>query len=320
MAVIFGELVDTCGETVDTNKLVHKVSKQDVGFFDKETNTGEIVERMSGDTVIIQDAMGEKLSSRGGFFPLFDFFDSSLVVSAAAMTFLMAKFMSRGQTAYLLAATVVEQMIGSIRTVVSFTGERQAIANYDKSLNEAYTSGVQEGLAVGCGAGLFMFVIFSSYGLAVWFGARMILNGSYTGGDVINVMMAMLTGSFSLGQACPCLGAFTAGQIAAFKMFQTIHRKSEIDPYDVNGQKLDDIRGDIELKDVCFSYPSRPHEKIFNRFTLSIPSGTTSALVGQSGSGKSTEIKVAAELANAAKFIDKLPQVDIQIRFQYFSY
>lgn len=79
--------------------------------------------------------------------------------------------------------------------VVSFTGERQAIAKYDKSLNEAYTSGVQEGLAVGCGAGLFMFVIFSSYGLAVWFGARMILNGSYTGGDVINVMMAMLTGS-----------------------------------------------------------------------------------------------------------------------------
>ena len=34
---------------------------QDVAFFDKETNTGEVVGRMSGDTVLIQDAMGEKV-------------------------------------------------------------------------------------------------------------------------------------------------------------------------------------------------------------------------------------------------------------------
>lgn len=37
------------------------ILRQDVAFFDKETNTGEVVERMSGDTVLIQDAMGEKV-------------------------------------------------------------------------------------------------------------------------------------------------------------------------------------------------------------------------------------------------------------------
>lgn len=165
---------------------------------------------------------------------------------------------------------------------------------------------------------------------------------------------------------------FSAGQAAAFKMFETINRKPKIDAYDTNGLKLDDIRGDIELRDIYFSYPARPEEQIFNGFSLSIPSGTTVALVGQSGSGKSTilslierfydpqagevlidkinvrhfqlkwirqkiglvsqepvlftssikdniaygkdgatteEIRAAAELANAAKFIDKLPQV-----------
>jgi ATP-binding cassette subfamily B (MDR/TAP) protein 1 len=157
-------------------------------------------------------------------------------------------------------------------------------------------------------------------------------------------------------------------------MFETIERKPEIDAYDTKGKILDDIRGDIELRDVCFCYPSRPDEQIFDGFSLSIASGTTAALVGQSGSGKSTvislierfynplagevlidginlkefqlkwirekiglvsqepvlfassikdniaygkdgatteEIKAAAELANAAKFIDKLPQVQI---------
>ena len=39
------------------------ILRQDVSFFDMETNTGEVVERMSGDTVLIQDAMGEKVTS-----------------------------------------------------------------------------------------------------------------------------------------------------------------------------------------------------------------------------------------------------------------
>lgn len=176
----------------------------------------------------------------------------------------------------------------------------------------------------------------------------------------------------SLGQASPCLSSFAAGQAAAYKMFETINRKPEIDSSDTRGKVLDDIGGDVELRDVYFTYPARPDEQIFAGFSLFIPSGTTAALVGQSGSGKSTvislierfydpqagevlidginlkefqlkwirekiglvsqepvlfassikdniaygkdsatteEIKAAAELANAAKFIDKLPQV-----------
>ncbi|KAA8528153.1 hypothetical protein F0562_035596 [Nyssa sinensis] len=365
------------------------ILRQEIGFFDRETNTGEIIDRMSDDIVLIQHAMGEKVGKFiqtvvaffGGFVIAFIkgwlltlVLASSippLIISAAAMTILLAKLTSRGQTAYSVAATVVEQTIGSIRTVASFTGEKQAIAKYEKSLDKAYKSGIQEGLGAGLGAGVFMFVMFCTYALAVWFGGKMILNKNYSGGDVLNVILAVLTGSFSLGQASPCLSAFAAGQTAAFKMFMVINRKSKIDPYDTNGRVLADIHGDIELKDVYFSYPARPDEHIFKSFSLSIPSGTAAALVGQSGSGKSTvisllqrfydpqagevlidginlkefqlrwirekiglvsqepvlftssikdnisygkdgatieEIKAAAELANAAKFIDKLPQ------------
>lgn len=96
----------------------------------------------------------------------------------------------------------------------------------------------------------------------------------------------------SLGQASPCLTAFAAGQAAAYKMFETIKRKPEIDPYDMRGKVLEDIRGDVELRDVVFTYPARPDEQIFSGFSMSIPSGTTAALVGQSGSGKSTVISL----------------------------
>lgn len=71
------------------------------------------------------------------------------------------------------------------------------------------------------------------------------------------------------------MSVFAAGQAAAFKMFETINRKPKIDAYNTNGLELDDIRGDIELRDIYFSYPARPEEQIFRGLSLSIPSGTT---------------------------------------------
>ena len=166
--------------------------------------------------------------------------------------------------------------------------------------------------------------------------------------------------------------AFAEGQSAAHRLFTTIKRKPEIDPNNNSGKQLVDMRGDIELKDVYFSYPTRRGQLIFDGFSLHVSSGTTMAIVGESGSGKSTvvslverfydpqagevlidgvniknlnldwirgkiglvsqepllfmtsikdniiygkeeatleEIKRAAELANAANFIDKLPNV-----------
>ncbi|KAL5700418.1 ABC-type xenobiotic transporter [Ranunculus cassubicifolius] len=371
------------------NMYLKAVLRQDITFFDRETNMGEVVGKMSGDIVLIQDAMGEKVgksiqlmsSFTGGFVVAFSrgwllvlVMMSTvplLIFSGATMSMAVTLMATREQEAYSRAASLVEQTIGSIKTVASFTGEREAINQYNKFLIRSYKSSVQEGLAAGLGMGMVLFVIFCSYGLAVWSGSRFIIERGYTGGEVVNVVIAIVTSSMSLGEASPCVKAFAAGKAAAFNMFETIERKPDIDSSDTGGLKLEDIHGDIELKDICFRYPTRPHEQIFDGLSLSIPSGHTVALVGESGSGKSTvisliqrfydpqageilidsinlkeyqlrwirekmglvgqepvlfastikdniaygkdnstikEIKAAAELANAATFIDKLPQ------------
>lgn len=66
---------------------------------------------------------------------------------------------------------------------------------YDKSLMDAYKSGIQGGLATGLGFGAVLCVAFCTYSLAVWYGAKLIVNKRYTGGEVINVIAAVLTGS-----------------------------------------------------------------------------------------------------------------------------
>ncbi|KAL0363526.1 UNVERIFIED_CONTAM: ABC transporter B family member 9, partial [Sesamum calycinum] len=96
----------------------------------------------------------------------------------------------------------------------------------------------------------------------------------------------------SLGQTSPSLNAFAAGQAAAYKMFETIKRTPKIDAADTSGIELEDMKGEIELRDVYFRYPARPEVQIFAGFSLYVPCGKTAALVGQSGSGKSTVISL----------------------------
>ncbi|KAM3331857.1 hypothetical protein ACQJBY_027635 [Aegilops geniculata] len=364
------------------------VLRQDISFFDVEMTTGLIVSRMSGDTVLVQDAIGEKV---GKFLQLVATFIGGFVVAfvkgwllslvmlacippvviaGGAVAKVLSTISSKGQESYSDAANVVEQTIGSIKTVASFNGEKQAIGDYNKLINKAYKTTVKEGLANGFGMGSVFFIFFSSYGLAIWYGGKLILTKGYTGGEVISILFAIMTGAMSLGNATPCMTAFAEGQSAAHRLFTTIKRKPEIDPDDKTGKQLEDIKGDVELRDVYFSYPARPEQLIFDGFSLHVSSGTTMAIVGESGSGKSTvislverfydpqagevlidginikslqldsvrgkiglvsqepllfmtsikdnitygkegatieEIKRAAELANAANFIDKLP-------------
>ncbi|KAJ0651004.1 putative ABC transporter type 1, transmembrane domain-containing protein [Helianthus annuus] len=73
--------------------------------------------------------------------------------------------------------------------------EKKAVTDYNKSLVDAYNSSVHEGLVTGFGIGSMVFIMFCSYALAVWFGAKLILERGYTGGDVITIVFAVVTGS-----------------------------------------------------------------------------------------------------------------------------
>lgn len=66
-----------------------------------------------------------------------------LFVTGAAMSTTIAKLASQAQTAYAEVSVVVEQTIGSIRTVASFTGEKQFVNKYSKSLKSAYNSAIK---------------------------------------------------------------------------------------------------------------------------------------------------------------------------------
>lgn len=78
------------------------------------------------------------------------------------------------------------------------------------------------------------------------------------------------------------------GKNAAKTVFKIINRKPEIDALSEEGIRLESFKANIEFRNVEFSYPSRPDEKVLNGFNLKVASGQVNALVGKSGCGKST--------------------------------
>ena len=88
------------------------------------------------------------------------------------------------------------------------------------------------------------------------------------------------------------MGAFAKAKVAAAKIFRIINHKPTIDRNSESGLELESVTGLVALKNIDFAYPSRPDAPILNNFSLNVPAGKTIALVGSSGSGKSTVVSL----------------------------
>jgi ATP-binding cassette, subfamily B (MDR/TAP), member 1 len=88
------------------------------------------------------------------------------------------------------------------------------------------------------------------------------------------------------------MAAFAKARVAAAKIYKTIDHKPSIDRNSKSGLELGSVTGLVELKHVDFAYPSRPEVLILKDLSLTIAAGKTLALVGSSGSGKSTVVSL----------------------------
>jgi ATP-binding cassette subfamily B (MDR/TAP) protein 1 len=207
---------------------------------------------------------------------------------------MMSKFTvqstTKGQDSYSKAGSIAEQAFASIRTIVAFGGQKRETDAYVKQLDEAFASGKKRAIATGVGIGTFMLILFSTYALAFWYGAHQVYDKNMESGDVLAVFMGMIIGAFALGNVGPNVASFASAQGAAYNIFNTIDRVPPIDSSSPEGAKPENVLGHIVVRDVDFHYPSRPDVPILKKMNVEIKPGQTVALVGHSGSGKSTII------------------------------
>eukprot|EP01117_Protostelium_nocturnum_P020653 TRINITY_DN93_c0_g1_i5.p1 TRINITY_DN93_c0_g1~~TRINITY_DN93_c0_g1_i5.p1 ORF type:complete len:618 (-),score=269.32 TRINITY_DN93_c0_g1_i5:186-2039(-) len=308
---------------------VHSILRQDMGWFDM-AEEGSLNTRLANDTQLIQEAISEKAGATiqglaqfvtGLIIAFIKGWKLALVilgtipimaiVGGIMMTF-VTKFMTGGQTAYAEAGGIAEQAIGGIRTVYAFSLQQRFQQKYELLLEDAKKVNIKAGFVIGLGFGLLMFVMFSSYGLAFWYGSKLVIEGEMDGGRVLTVFLALVMGAMALMQMAPNLGSFATGRAAAFKVFATIDRVPPIDTDDHTGKKLEKVEGAISFKGVKFHYPTRPDVPILKGLDLDIRPGMTVAFVGPSGSGKSTSVALVQRFYDPIEGLVELDGVNIK--------
>ena len=202
------------------------------------------------------------------------------------------RFTEAELAAYAKAGDVAEEVLSSIRTVTAFGGQREETERYSDNLTDAKKVGIKKNAFGGLAIGVTYFVLFCCYGLAFWYGAKLIIEDNYTIGDVLTTFFGVVMGAFGISQLGQNAEYFATAQGAAFKIFQIIDREPDIDSESTEGLKPDKFEGEITFSNVNFTYPARLEQQVLTDVSFTAPAGKTVALCGHSGSGKSTCIQL----------------------------
>ncbi|XP_030639135.1 LOW QUALITY PROTEIN: ATP-dependent translocase ABCB1 [Chanos chanos] len=289
----------------------HAVLHQPMAWFDTH-QSGVLNVRLTDDINTINDGLGDKIcvlvqsvctfitSFIVGFvygwkLTLVILTVSPLLAGAAAVwSKVLGSLTGQELSAYAEAGAVAEENLTAIRTVVAFNGQEKAVEKYENRLEEAKNFGVRKSIAANVSRGITQFITFGMFALALWYGTKLSLDEPqhYSIGRVIMVFFSVVVGALSLGQGAPSLESITKARAAAYEIYNIIDMPCPIDSSSEEGHKPESLKGDIEFKNVHFSYPSRKDVKILQGMSLKIPHGKTIALVGSSGCGKSTTIQL----------------------------
>ncbi|KAF8957254.1 P-loop containing nucleoside triphosphate hydrolase protein [Flammula alnicola] len=304
-------------------RYLQAVLRQDIAFFDN-VGAGEVATRIQTDTHLVQQGISEKVALVVNFLSAFvtgfalaygrswrlALAMSSILPCIAITGGVMNKFISTYMQMSLKhtaeGGSLAEEVISTIRTAQAFGTQKILGKLYNQRIDQSLKVDMKAAVWHGGGLAVFFFVIYSAYALAFSFGTTLINQGHATPGKVVNVFLAILIGSFSLALLAPEMQAITHGRGAAAKLYDTIDRVPDIDSANPEGLKLDKVEGEITLEDVKFSYPSRPTVQVVKGLNITFRAGKTAALVGASGSGKSTIVSLVERFYDPISGIVKL--------------
>ncbi|CAO2037483.1 unnamed protein product [Urochloa humidicola] len=311
-------------------RYLRAVLRQDVEYFDLNAgSTSEAITSVSSDSLAVQDALAEKLpnfvtncamfisSYAVGFALLWRL---TLVGLPAVVLLIVPGFLygralvglaRRIREQYTLPGAIAEQTMSSVRTVYSFVAESRATAQFSAALKESARLGIKQGLGKGIAIGS-SGISFAIYAFNIWYGSRLVMDHGDKGGTVYAVSTIIIIGGTSMGTGLSNLKYFAEASAAAERMLEMIRRVPKIDSESNTGEELDTVAGEVEFKNVEFCYPSRPENLIFASFSLHVPAGHKVALVGRSGSGKSTVIALLERFYDPSAGMVTLDGVDIR--------
>ncbi|XP_049553688.1 ABC-type oligopeptide transporter ABCB9 isoform X3 [Orcinus orca] len=289
------------------NRLFRSLVSQETSFFD-ENRTGDLISRLTSDTTMVSDLVSQNINiflrntvkvtgvvvfmfSLSWQLSLVTFMGFPIIMMVSDIYGKYYKRLSKEvQNALARASSTAEETISAMKTVRSFANEEEEAEVYSRKLQQVYKLNRKEAAAYMYyvwGSGLTLLVVQVSI---LYYGGHLVISGQMTSGNLISFIIY----EFVLGDCMESVGSVYSGLMqgvgAAEKVFEFIDRQ----PTMVHDGNLapDHLEGRVDFENVTFTYRTRPHTQVLQNVSFSLSPGKVTALVGPSGSGKSSCVNI----------------------------
>ncbi|KAL0364209.1 UNVERIFIED_CONTAM: ABC transporter B family member 26, chloroplastic [Sesamum angustifolium] len=215
------------------------------------------------------------------------------------------------------ANDVAQETLSLMRTVRVYGTEKQELGRYKQWLDKLAGISLRQSAAYGFWNFSFNILYHSTQVIAVLIGGMSILSGHITAEQLTKFILYSEWLIYSTWWVGDNLSSLMQSIGASEKVFNLVDLSSS-DQFTVKGLKLQKLMGRIEFVDISFHYPSRKEVPVLQHFNLTVPPGEVVAIVGLSGSGKSTVVNLLLRLyepTNGEILIDGYPMKELNVRW-----
>lgn len=301
-------LVTWLGERVVTDirrEVFGKVLTLSPVFFENN-RSGDILSRLNTDTTVIQSIVGSTASVAlrnlitmiGGLIMMLytNWLLTSYVFLLLPFIVIPLIFFGRkvrelsriSQDKLADASATANETIGAVQTVQSYTQESFENTKYKGFIETAFGAAIDRTKMRAVLTFLIILLVFASVDLVLWLGARDVIAGNITGGELTAFVIYAVLCAGAMGALSEVYGELQRAAGATARCLEIIATESEIQPPENPLTFAKPARGELSFENVTFAYPARPTENILEEFDLDVKGGETVAIVGPSGAGKTT--------------------------------
>jgi ATP-binding cassette subfamily B protein len=276
------------------------------GFYENNRSS-EIQSRLTADTTLLQSVIGSSLSMFlrnllmviGGVILLFVTNAKLTSIVVIALPFVVAPILIFGRRVRNLSrlsqdrvadiGSYVSETLGQIKTVQAYNHQVQDERRFATTVEDAFDTARKRIFQRSWMITMVIVLVLGAVAVMLWVGGMDVIAGRITGGELAAFVFYSLIVGSAIGTLSEVIGELQRAAGAAERIAELLGSENIIQPPATGLVTLPQrVRGELQLQDVRFSYPSRPESYAVNGLNLTIRAGETLALVGPSGAGKST--------------------------------